>query len=65
MDGNDNVAISEQAMASLVAGALSEAQARQIVALGPEAAVFVILELSKQRAEQRAKTAAESHQTPA
>jgi transposase len=35
------------------------------VALGPEAAVFVILELSKQLAEQRAKTAAESHQTPA
>ena len=57
--------ISEQAMQSLAAGALSEKQARDIVALGPEAAVFVILELSKQLAEQRAKTATESHQTPA
>jgi len=51
-------------MQSLTAGVLSEEQARRIVALGPEAAVFVILELSKQLAEQRAKTASESHQTP-
>ncbi len=60
----DNATIPEPAMQSLIAGALSEQQARDIVALGPEAAVFVILELSKQLAEQRAKTAAESHQTP-
>ncbi len=45
-------------------GPLTEEQAREIVAQGPEAAVFVILLLSKRLAEQRAKTAAESHQTP-
>jgi len=58
-------AIPKQAMQALAAGVLSEEQARQIVAIGPEAAVFVILELSKQLAEQIARTAAESHQTPA
>ena len=46
-------------------GLLSEAQARTIVARGPEAAVFAILELSKQLAEQKTRTASESHQTPA
>jgi transposase len=61
----DTATIPKQAMQSLAAGVLSEEQARQIVALGPEAAVFVILELSKELAEQKAKTAAESHQTPA
>lgn len=61
----DTPTIPKQAMQSLTAGVLSEEQARQIVAIGPEAAVFVILELSKQLAEQKAKTAAESHQTPA
>lgn len=61
----DTTAISEQAMQSLSAGIISEQEARDIVALGPEAAVFVILELSKQLAEQRGKTASESHQTPA
>ena len=61
----DTATIPKQAMQSLTAGVLSEEQARQIVAIGPEAAVFVILELSKQLAEQKAKTAAESHQTPA
>jgi len=45
-------------------GPLTEEQAWQIVDQGPEVAVFVILQLSKQLAEQRAKTAAESHQTP-
>lgn len=61
----DTTTIPKQAMHAIAAGVLSEEQARQIVAIGPEAAVFVILELSKQLAEQRAKTAAESHQTPA
>ena len=45
-------------------GPLTEEQARTIVAQGPEVAVFAILELSKRLAEQQAKTAAESHQTP-
>jgi len=45
-------------------GPLSEEQARTIVAQGAEVAVFAILELSKRLAEQQAKTAAESHQTP-
>jgi hypothetical protein len=48
----------------LGSGPLTEEQARTIVAQRPEVAVFAILELSKQLAEQRAKTAAESHQTP-
>ena len=61
----DTTTIPKRAMRSLAAGVLSEEQARQIVAIGPEAAVFVILELSKQLAEQKAKAAAESHQTPA
>ena len=45
-------------------GQLTEEQAKKIVALGPDVAVFVILELSKRLAEQQAKIAAESHQTP-
>jgi transposase len=45
-------------------GPLSEEQARTIVEQGPEVAVFAILELSKRLAEQQAKMAAESHQTP-
>ena len=61
----DTATIPGQTMRFLAAGVLSEEQARAIVALGPEAAVFVILELSKQLAEQRAKVTAESHQTPA
>ncbi len=61
----DKTTIPEQTMPSLTAGVLSEQQAREIVARGPEAAVFAILELSKQLAQQRAKIAAESHQTPA
>lgn len=44
---------------------LTEEQARAIYAQGEEAVVFVLLELTKQLAEQKAKTAAESHQTPA
>jgi transposase len=46
-------------------GALSEEQAAKIFDQGREAVVFALLELTKQLAEQRAKTAAESHQTPA
>ncbi len=60
----DATTIPKPAMQALADGVLSEKQARQIVAIGPEAAVFVILELSKQLAEQKAKTVAESHQTP-
>ena len=45
-------------------GPLTEEQAREIVAQGPDVAVFAILELSKRLAEQQAKIAAESHQTP-
>mgnify|MGYP003968605859 CR=1 FL=1 len=63
--GSDATTIPKQAMEALNAGGLSEEQARQIVAIGPEVAVFALLELSKQLAEQRKKTAAESHQTPA
>jgi transposase len=43
---------------------LTEEQARAIYAQGEEAVVFVLLELTKQLAEQKARTAAESHQTP-
>lgn len=43
---------------------LTEEQARKIFAQGEEAVVFVLLELSKRLAEQKGKTAAESHQTP-
>ena len=43
---------------------LTEEQAREIFGQGEEAVVFVLLELSKRLAEQQAKTAAESHQTP-
>jgi transposase len=43
---------------------LTEEQAREIFAQGVEAVVFVLLELSKRLAEQKGKTAAESHQTP-
>jgi transposase len=45
-------------------GALTEEQARAICAQGQEAVVFALLLLSKRVAEQQAKTAAESHQTP-
>ena len=48
----------------LRSGSLTEAQAREIVAQGPDVAVFALLELSKRLAEQQVKTAAESHQTP-
>jgi transposase len=43
---------------------LTEEQARKIFAQGEEAVVFVLLEFSKRLAEQKGKTAAESHQTP-
>jgi transposase len=45
-------------------GPLTEEQAREIVAQGPEVAVFALLVLSKRLAEQQVKTATESHQTP-
>jgi transposase len=61
----DTPTISEQAKGCLAAGVLSEEQARAIYAQGEQAVVFALLELAKQLAEQRAKTAAESHQTPA
>jgi len=61
----DTTTIPEQALECLTAGLLSEEQARDIFALGEEAVVFVLLEMAKQLAEQRVKTAAESHQTPA
>jgi transposase len=54
----------ESTLDDLRAAALSEEQARAIYAQGEEAVVFVLLELTKQLAEQKAKTAAESHQTP-
>ena len=37
----DTTTIPKQAMHAIAAGVLSEEQARQIVAIGPEAAVFV------------------------
>ena len=43
---------------------LTEEQARRIFSQGEEAVVFVILELAKQLAEQKAASAADSHQTP-
>jgi len=45
-------------------GVLTAEQAKAICAQGQEAAVFALLLLSKRLAEQQAKTAAESHQTP-
>jgi transposase len=61
----DTRLISEGAMQALREASLTERQAEQIFARGKEAVVFALLELTKQLAEQRAKTAAESHQTPA
>jgi len=55
----------EKILRELCAGELTEEQARAIYAQGEEAVVFVLLELAKQLAEQRAKMAGESHQTPA
>jgi transposase len=52
-------------MRALREASLTEQQAEEIYAQGKEAVVFALLELSKQLAEQRAKMAAESHQTPA
>jgi len=43
---------------------LTEEQARQIFAQGEEAVVFALLELAKRLADQKAASAAESHQTP-
>ncbi len=61
---SDSTTISQQAMPTLDAGALDEEQARAIFAQGEEAVVFVLLEMAKQLAQQRATIAAESHQTP-
>lgn len=44
--------------------ALTEEQARQIFSEGEEAVVFALLQLAKQLAEQKATSAAGSHQTP-
>ena len=60
----DTKLISEGVMQALRAASLDERQAEDIFARGKEAVVFALLELTKQLAEQRAKTAAESHQTP-
>jgi transposase len=54
----------ESARDVLRGGTLTEEQARAIYAQGEEAVVFVLLQLSKRLVEQKAKTAAESHQTP-
>jgi transposase len=54
----------EDILDALRGGTLTEEQARAICALGQEATVFALLLLSKWRAEQQAKMAAESHQTP-
>jgi transposase len=43
---------------------LTEEQARQIFSEGEEAVVFALLQLAKQLAEQKAASAAGSHQTP-
>ena len=51
-------------MQALYGASLTERQAEQIFARGKEAVIFALLELNKQLAEQRAKTAAESHETP-
>ena len=56
--------ISDRAVQALRDASLTERQARMIYARGEEAVVFALLELTKQLAEQRAKTAAESHGTP-
>lgn len=45
-------------------GALTEDQAKKIYKEGREAVVFALLELTKQLVEQRAASAAQSHQTP-
>jgi hypothetical protein len=43
---------------------LTDEQARQIYSQGEEAVVFAFLQLAKQLAEQKAASAADSHQTP-
>lgn len=61
----DKKLISRGAFCALREASLTERQAEAIYARGKEAVVFALLELTKQLAEQRAQTAAESHQTPA
>lgn len=63
MTSND-ILISEQAIRALRTASLDERQAEEIFARGKEAVIFALLELTKQLAEQRAKMAGESHQTP-
>jgi len=43
---------------------LTEEQARQIFSQGEEAVIFALLQMAKQLAEQKAASAADSHQTP-
>jgi transposase len=61
---SDNAVISRAAFRALREASLTERQAEAIYARGKEAVVFALLELTKQLAEQRAKAAAESHETP-
>jgi len=61
----DTAVISDRALRALHTASLSERQAEEIYAQGKGAVVFALLELTKRLAEQRAKTAAESHETPA
>jgi len=57
--------LNESTLDVLRGAALTEEQARAIFALGEEAVVFALLELTKQLAEQNADAAGTSHQTPA
>jgi transposase len=45
-------------------GTLTEEQARQIFSQGEEAVIFALLALAKQLADEKAASAADSHQTP-
>jgi transposase len=57
--------LNESTLDVLRGAALTEEQARAIFALGEEAVIFALLELTKQLSEQKAAAAGTSHQTPA
>jgi hypothetical protein len=57
--------LNESTLDILRGATLTEERARAIFALGEEAVIFALLELTKQLSEQKAAAAGTSHQTPA
>jgi transposase len=57
--------LNESTLDVLRGATLTEERARAIFALGEEAVIFALLELTKQLSEQKAAAAGTSHQTPA